>query len=61
MVRDLDHLPFKERLRKLVMFNLENRRQRSNIITSCNYLEEICKNDGPKLSFGSQLKKDAMA
>ena len=51
--RDLGHLPFKERLRKLVFCNLEKRRQRSNIIASYNYLEEISRNYGVKLSFGS--------
>ncbi|KAK4826752.1 hypothetical protein QYF61_011120 [Mycteria americana] len=59
-VRDLDHLPFKERLRKLVLFNLEKRRQRSNIIASYNYLEEICRNNAVELSFGSWMRGNGL-
>lgn len=47
-VKDLDHLPFKERLRKLV-FNLEKWRQRNNTIASLHCLQKICGNDGIKL------------
>jgi len=46
MIRGLEHLSYKERLRQLGLFILKKRRVWGNLIAAFQYLKRSCKTDG---------------
>ena len=52
MIRELEHLPYEDRLRELGLFSLEKGRLWDDLIAAFQYLKGACKQEGNQLFTG---------
>ncbi|KAJ7402721.1 hypothetical protein BTVI_83867 [Pitangus sulphuratus] len=52
IIRGMEHLSYKKRLRELVLFTLEKRRLQGNLIAAFQYLKGAYKKEGERLFTG---------
>ena len=49
MIQEMEHLPYKDRLRELELFSLEERRLQGDLIAALQYLNRSYRKEGDRL------------